>query len=116
MVILQQYWVGKEPYRHVPVAEIAAAFSNYKVGKRNAELLSKPFPKEESHPAALVTTQYALGSESNRIPSHLRGIWKGMGKTAVRLFKREKLCGTGFDGYNAFKCTADVAGAFAGKH
>ncbi len=62
-ICLQQYWVGNEPYRHIPVAVIAERFKDWKIGKRNAELLAKPFPKESCHPAALVKTNYALGSE-----------------------------------------------------
>ena len=60
---MQQYWVGKEPYKHIAVREMAESFKNWKVGKHNAEMLSKPFPKESSHPAALIKTEYALGSE-----------------------------------------------------
>ena len=57
---LQQYWASSQPYRHVPVKDIAEAFKSWKVGKANAQHLAKPFPKERSHPAALVTTPYAL--------------------------------------------------------
>lgn len=63
LCLSQQYWVGKEPYRHISVSEIAASFKNWKIGKQNAEMLSKPFPKESSHPAALVKSEYALGSK-----------------------------------------------------
>ena len=57
---LQQYWVSSQPYRHIAVKDIAEAFKAWKVGKANAQHLATPFPKEKSHPAALVTTPYAL--------------------------------------------------------
>jgi hypothetical protein len=58
--LLQQYWVSREPYRHIAVRDIAERFRSWKVGKSNAEHLAKPFPKDNSHPASLVRTPYAL--------------------------------------------------------
>ena len=57
---LQQYWASSQPYKHVPVKEIAEAFKSWKVGKANEQYMATPYPKERSHPAALVTTPYAL--------------------------------------------------------
>ena len=57
----EQYWYDqRRPYRYVPVAELANAFRDYRVGKELDEELSTPFDKSRSHPAALVTTKYAL--------------------------------------------------------
>jgi len=44
----------------MPVAEIAIAFKDYRVGKELDEKLATPFDKAESHPAALVTSKFAL--------------------------------------------------------
>lgn len=67
---LQQYWVSHEPYRFIPVSEIAARFQEYKIGQSNAERLASPFPKEASHKDALIRTNYAL----KRAPTHLQCI------------------------------------------
>lgn len=48
------------PYRYVPVAEIAEQFTSFRVGKELDEKLATPFSKSDSHPAALVTTKFAL--------------------------------------------------------
>jgi len=57
----EQYWYDhRVPYRYIPVAEIAEQFTSFRVGKELDEKLSTPFSKSDSHPAALVTTKFAL--------------------------------------------------------
>lgn len=57
----EQYWSDqRRPYRYIPVAEIANAFRDYRVGKELDEKLATPFDKSESHPASLVTSKFAL--------------------------------------------------------
>jgi hypothetical protein len=59
----EQYWYDQgRPYQYVPVAELANAFRDFRVGKELDEQLSTPFDKSRSHPAALVNTKYALSS------------------------------------------------------
>lgn len=60
---LQQYWVGKTPYRFIGVQEIAEAFKEYKVGRTNAEALAVPYQAVPDDPA-LVKTKYALSSKA----------------------------------------------------
>lgn len=62
---LQQYWVSSEPYRFMPVTEIAARFREWSTGQRTAEALATPFEKSEAHDNALVTTPYALPGNTN---------------------------------------------------
>lgn len=59
---LQQYWVGKEPYRFIGVREIAEAFKEYSVGRANAEALAVPFQASPDD-IALIRTKFALSSE-----------------------------------------------------
>lgn len=57
----EQYWHDeRRPYRYIPVAEIADAFRDYRVGKELEEQLATPFDKSQSHPAALVESKFAL--------------------------------------------------------
>ncbi|KAJ7553408.1 hypothetical protein O6H91_06G097000 [Diphasiastrum complanatum] len=59
----RQYWADKsQPYQYVSVKNFAEAFSRFHVGQSLAEELAVPFDKSKSHPAALVTEKYALGS------------------------------------------------------
>ena len=60
---MQQYWVGKTPYRFIGVREIAEAFKSFKVGEANAEALTMPFQPLEGEDPALVKTKHALSSK-----------------------------------------------------
>ncbi|KAG6389558.1 hypothetical protein SASPL_151029 [Salvia splendens] len=60
----QQYWARRdEPYRYIPVKEFAAAFKSSVSGERVSQELSVPFDRSKSHPAALTTEKYGLGSK-----------------------------------------------------
>lgn len=57
----EQYWYDHgKPYRYIPVAELANAFREYRVGRELDLKLSTPFDKSKSHPASLVATKFAL--------------------------------------------------------
>ncbi|WCJ40426.1 ABC transporter G family member 40 [Euphorbia peplus] len=59
----QQYWAHRDqPYNFVNVQEFAEAFQSYDVGRRVEEVLSTPFDKSKSHPAALATKKYGVGT------------------------------------------------------
>lgn len=78
----EQYWFDqRRPYRYVPVAELANAFKDYRVGKELDEKLATPFNKSESHPAALVTTKFALSD---------RDILKACVERELLLMKRNR--------------------------
>ncbi|XP_047970784.1 pleiotropic drug resistance protein 1-like [Salvia hispanica] len=60
----QQYWARRDqPYRYIPVKEFAAAFKSSASGQRVSQELAVPFDRSKSHPAALTTEKYGLGSK-----------------------------------------------------
>ncbi|KAL3630027.1 transcription factor [Castilleja foliolosa] len=60
----QQYWARNgEAYRFVSVSEFAKAFQSYVVGQRLSDELAVPFDKAKSHPAALTTEKFGLGTK-----------------------------------------------------
>ncbi|KAG6391312.1 hypothetical protein SASPL_149066 [Salvia splendens] len=60
----QQYWAHRDqPYRYIPVKEFAAAFKSSVSGQRVSQELAVPFDRSKSHPAALTTEKYGLGSK-----------------------------------------------------
>lgn len=57
----EQYWAHPErPYRYVPVKEFAELFKKSHVGAAMQHELSVPYPKENSHRAALAQKTYAV--------------------------------------------------------
>ncbi|XP_065866305.1 pleiotropic drug resistance protein 1-like [Euphorbia lathyris] len=59
----QQYWEHRDqPYNFVTVQEFAEAFQSFDVGRGIGEVLSTPFDKRKSHPAALATEKYGVGT------------------------------------------------------
>ncbi|KAL1551439.1 transcription factor [Salvia divinorum] len=59
----QQYWEDAEkPYRYVTVREFAEAFKSFHVGLQLAADLAIPYDKSKSHPAALTTNNYGVGT------------------------------------------------------
>ena len=59
-IFSQDYWVGSDAYRFVPVKEFVDAFKNHKVGQANAHALSKPFEQTDLSKKALIRDRYAL--------------------------------------------------------
>ncbi|KAM3236224.1 pleiotropic drug resistance protein 1-like [Capsicum annuum] len=60
----QQYWAKKnEPYRFVASKEFAEAYQSFHVGKKLADELATPYDKSKSHPAALCTKKYGIGTK-----------------------------------------------------
>ncbi|KAJ8540413.1 hypothetical protein K7X08_030332 [Anisodus acutangulus] len=60
----QQYWAKKdEPYRFVPSEEFAESYKSFHVGKELGDELATPYDKSKSHPAALSTQKYGIGTK-----------------------------------------------------
>ena len=76
---VQAYWSRDEPYRFVPVTEIAEAFRNSKVGKSNAAHLEQPFEETEISNEALITKRYAL---TRKAPSSCCSVLSMLGSFA----------------------------------
>jgi hypothetical protein len=49
-----------KPYRYVPVRKFVEEFQNFHVGTRIKDELAEPYPREKSHPAALVKEKYTI--------------------------------------------------------
>ncbi|GAB4850125.1 transcription factor [Ancistrocladus abbreviatus] len=59
----QQYWARRdEPYRFIPAKEFSEAFQSFHVGQVLGDKLATPFDRSKSHPAALTTAKYGVGS------------------------------------------------------
>lgn len=59
----EQYWYDKrKPYTYVRVKEFAARFKDFHVGRRITNELSRPYPKERSHRAALSFSRYSVSN------------------------------------------------------
>lgn len=57
----EQYWFDRNrPYRYVPVKEFVDKFKHFHVGRRNADELTRPYPREKSHRAALSYSRYSV--------------------------------------------------------
>lgn len=57
----EQYWMDKrKPYRYVPVKKFAEEFQKFHVGTNIKDELAEPYPKEKSHPAALIKEKYTI--------------------------------------------------------
>ncbi|WMV31368.1 hypothetical protein MTR67_024753 [Solanum verrucosum] len=60
----QQYWAKKDkPYRFITSKEFAEAYQSFHVGKKLADELTTPYDKTKSHPAALSTKKYGIGTK-----------------------------------------------------
>ncbi|CAN1280693.1 Pleiotropic drug resistance protein 1, partial [Linum perenne] len=60
----KQYWATRDqPYRYVTVKEFAEAFQSFHVGRKIADDLSVDYDRSKSHPAALATQKYGVGSK-----------------------------------------------------
>ncbi|KAL3628118.1 transcription factor [Castilleja foliolosa] len=60
----EQYWMkSDEPYNYISAKEFSEAFQSFHVGRKLCDELSVPFPKETSHPAALMTNKYGLNKK-----------------------------------------------------
>ncbi|XP_019252159.1 PREDICTED: pleiotropic drug resistance protein 1-like isoform X2 [Nicotiana attenuata] len=60
----QQYWAKKdEPYRFITSKEFAEAYQSFHVGKKLSDELATPYDKSKSHPAALSTQKYGIGTK-----------------------------------------------------
>ena len=60
----QQYWAKKDkPYRFITSKEFAEAYQSFHVGKELADELTTPYDKTKSHPAALSTQKYGIGTK-----------------------------------------------------
>eukprot|EP00250_Pteridium_aquilinum_P005382 c15486_g1_i1 orf=631-5127(+) len=57
----EQYWFDRrKPYRYVPVKEFVDRFKRFHVGLRLADELSRPYPREKNHRAALSFSGYSV--------------------------------------------------------
>ena len=63
LCVLQQYWVGSGPWKFVPVASFAEAFSHHKTGQKGAADLAVPFVKSQQGTDALINKRFSLSSE-----------------------------------------------------
>ncbi|KAH0670196.1 hypothetical protein KY290_025615 [Solanum tuberosum] len=60
----QQYWAKRdEPYRFITSKEFSEAYQSFYVGKKLADELATPYDKTKSHPAALSTQKYGIGTK-----------------------------------------------------
>ncbi|CAN0856234.1 Pleiotropic drug resistance protein 1 [Linum grandiflorum] len=60
----KQYWTRRDqPYRFVTVKEFSEAFQSFHVGRRTGDELSVAYDKTKSHPAALATKKYGVGTK-----------------------------------------------------
>ncbi|KAG5607594.1 hypothetical protein H5410_029086 [Solanum commersonii] len=60
----QQYWAKRdEPYRFITSKEFSEAYQYFHVGKKLADELATPYDKTKSHPAALSTQKYGIGTK-----------------------------------------------------
>ncbi|XP_070030324.1 pleiotropic drug resistance protein 1-like [Nicotiana sylvestris] len=60
----QQYWAKKdEPYRFITSKEFAEAYQSFHVGRKLGDELAIPYDKSKSHPAALSTQKYGIGTK-----------------------------------------------------
>ncbi|KAL2643201.1 hypothetical protein R1flu_010788 [Riccia fluitans] len=58
----RQYWAdARKPYEFIPVAQLARAFKEHKLGRDVRNYLAVPFDPSTGHPSALVTKNFALG-------------------------------------------------------
>ena len=62
--MLQQYWIGRNAWKYVPVATFAEAFQKHKTGRRSAEDLAVPFQPTAGSKDALVNKKYSLSSKA----------------------------------------------------
>jgi hypothetical protein len=59
----EQYWVDKlQPYRYISVKAFADKFKSFHVGQKMADELAVPYPKDQSHNAALSFERYSVTS------------------------------------------------------
>lgn len=60
----EQYWFDKrKPYRYVPVKEFVDRFKHFHVGLQLADELSRPYPSNKSHKAALSFSTYSVSKK-----------------------------------------------------
>ncbi|CAN4095920.1 unnamed protein product [Withania somnifera] len=60
----QQYWAKRdEPYRFITSKEFSEAYQSFHVGKKLADELATPYDRSKSHPAALSTQKYGIGTK-----------------------------------------------------
>ncbi|XP_009616095.1 pleiotropic drug resistance protein 1-like [Nicotiana tomentosiformis] len=60
----QQYWAKRdEPYRFITSKEFAEAYQSFHVGRKLGDELAIPYDKSKSHPAALSTQKYGIGTK-----------------------------------------------------
>jgi ABC-type multidrug transport system ATPase subunit/ABC-type multidrug transport system permease subunit len=59
----EQYWFDKrQPYRYISVKAFADKFKSFHVGQKMADELVVPYPKDQSHKAALSFERYSVSS------------------------------------------------------
>jgi hypothetical protein len=59
----EQYWIDKlQPYRYISVKAFADKFQSFHVGQKMADELAVPYPKDQSHKAALSFERYSVTS------------------------------------------------------
>jgi hypothetical protein len=59
----EQYWSDKlQPYRYISVKVFADKFKSFHVGQKMANELAVPYPKDQSHKAALSFERYSVTS------------------------------------------------------
>ncbi|CAK9224005.1 unnamed protein product [Sphagnum troendelagicum] len=59
----EQYWFDKrQPYRYISVTAFADKFKSFHVGQKMADELVAPYPKDQSHKAALSFERYSVTS------------------------------------------------------
>ncbi len=59
----EQYWFDKrQPYRYISVNAFADKFKSFRVGQKMADELVAPYPKDQSHQAALSFERYSVTS------------------------------------------------------
>ena len=65
VVVLQQFWAGRDPWAFVPVDRFAQAFQLSATGLASASALANPYDASRSNPDALAHKKHALSGEGS---------------------------------------------------
>jgi hypothetical protein len=79
----EQYWAHRHrPYHFVPVREFAEAYQQFFIGAEMKQELAVPYPKEQSHKAALSTEKYSV-SKMDLLKANFGKQWLLMKRNAI---------------------------------
>ncbi len=79
----EQYWAHRHrPYHFVPVREFAEAYQQFFIGAEMKQELAVPYPKEQSHKAALSTEKYSV-TNKDLLKANFGKQWLLMKRNAI---------------------------------